>query len=158
MKILYLVRHAKSSWADPHLADIDRPLNGRGKKNVPEMGQRLRKKNILPDLLLASPANRALTTAKKIAKEIGYAENDIKTSERIYHSGSEELLHVVQGQSDSIDSLMLFGHNPGFTWFANSLSGEHIDNIPTCGVVSIEFDIEHWTEVNSGKGRLSFFD
>ena len=77
MKTLYLVRHAKSSWKFPELRDFDRPLNGRGKRNAPDMGKRLKVMGILPDLLIASPANRALTTARKIAENIGYPVEDI---------------------------------------------------------------------------------
>ncbi len=158
MKTLYIARHAKSSWDFPELTDIDRPLNGRGNKNAPEMGQRLFKRNIKPDLLLSSPANRAFTTAQKIAQEIGYPLEEISTSQEIYHVGSGELMDIVRGQNDSINSLMIFGHNPGFTWFANSLTGEYIDNIPTCGIVAIEFDVGSWSNIEAGEGKLIFFD
>ena len=158
MKTLYIVRHAKSSWDNPDLADIDRPLNNRGNKNAPEMGQRLSKRNIQPDLLLSSPANRAYTTAQKIAKEIGYPVDNVSTSKEVYHAGSGGLLQLVRNQSDSINTLMIFGHNPGFTWFANSLTGEYIDNIPTCGIVAIEFDVESWSNIETGEGKLIFFD
>ena len=158
MKTLYIARHAKSSWDFPELTDIDRPLNGRGNKNAPEMGQRLFKRNIKPDLLLSSPANRAFTTAQKIAQEIGYPLEEISTSQEIYHVGSGELMDIVRGQNDSINSLMIFGHNPGFTWFANSLTGENIDNIPTCGIVAIEFDVDSWSNIEAGEGKLIFFD
>lgn len=156
MKTLYLVRHAKSSWDYPELSDFDRPLNHRGERDAPRMGQYLNGLNIRPYLLLSSPANRALTTAKKIATIIGYT-SQVATDDRIYHAGSSSLLSVVQDQDDQMDSLMLFGHNPGFTDFANALANENIDNIPTAGACQIDFDVQNWNEVDFGKGRMIFF-
>jgi phosphohistidine phosphatase len=92
MKKLYLVRHAKSSWEDSSLDDIDRPLNGRGKNNAPEMGERLKKQGILPDLLISSPAKRAMSTAKKIAERVGYSKKEILIDENLYPNNSLILL------------------------------------------------------------------
>ena len=158
MKTLYLVRHAKSSWDFPELADIDRPLNSRGAKNAPQMGKRLRQKGIKPDLLLSSPANRAITTALEIAKEIGYPIEAVMRSRDVYHADERELLRIVRQQDNKHSSLMLFGHNPGFTWFANFLTGEHIDNIPTAGIVAITLDCDSWQDANNKLGKLDFFD
>ena len=158
MRTLFLVRHAKSSWDYPELADIDRPLNSRGAKNAPQMGRRLHHKGIRPDLLLSSPANRAISTAYEIAKEIGYPSESVKSSKDIYHAGERELLRIVQNQDDQHSTIMLFGHNPGFTWFANSLTGEQIENIPTAGIVAIEFDCDSWKNVTYDQGKMQFFD
>ncbi|MGI9541890.1 MAG: SixA phosphatase family protein [Cyclobacteriaceae bacterium] len=158
MKTLYLVRHAKSSWDFPHLSDFNRPLNKRGKKNAPEMGKRMAMKNISPDLLLASPAKRAFSTAKSVAKELNYAVEMIQTDESIYHAGVGDLLFAIQKVSDQYQSLMLFGHNPGFTDLANDLTGELIANVPTAGVVAIEFQADQWSAVNLGQGKMLFFD
>jgi len=158
MKTLYLVRHAKSSWDFPELADIDRPLNSRGAKNAPQMGKRLGSKGIKVDLLLSSPANRAFTTACEIAKQIGYPADSVQSSRDVYHADEKQLLGIVQQQDDKHSSLMLFGHNPGFTWFSNSLTGEYIDNIPTAGIVAIIFDCDSWRDVKPGQGKLDFFD
>jgi len=158
MKTLYLVRHAKSSWNFPELADIDRPLNSRGAKNAPQMGKRLHQKGIQPDLLLSSPANRAISTAYDMAKEIGYPSEMVQSSKDIYHAGESELLRIVQKQDDQHSTIMLFGHNPGFTWFANSLTGEYIDNIPTAGIVAINFDCDSWGEIEFYQGKMEFFD
>jgi len=158
MKRLYLVRHAKSSWDDASLADIDRPLNSRGKNNAPEMGKRLNKQGILPDLLISSPANRAYSTAKKISNEIGYPKKKIKVSDKIYHGSNNSILSVLQSLPDKINHVMLFGHNPGFTDFANLLCNINIYNIPTAGIVAIDFKIEHWSDCAYGNGELMFFD
>jgi phosphohistidine phosphatase len=158
MKRLFLVRHAKSSWDNPSLDDIDRPLNNRGKRNAPEMGIRLRKQGIIPDLLISSPAKRALTTAKRIAEEIGYPKKEIQIDDRLYHGSSNSMLSIIHSQKDKINSLMLFGHNPGFTDFANSLCGINIYNIPTAGIVAVDFGIDNWSEVDYKSGELVFFD
>ena len=158
MKRLFLVRHAKSSWDDPSLDDIDRPLNNRGKKNAPEMGIRLRKQGIIPDRLITSPAKRALTTAKKIADEIGYPKKKIIVDDRLYHGSSSSMISIIREMKNSSASLMLFGHNPGFTDFANQLCGINIYNIPTAGIVAIDFSTDDWAEIDYNTGELVFFD
>ncbi len=158
MKRLFLVRHAKSSWEDPSLDDIDRPLNTRGEKNAPEMGERLKKQGILPDLLISSPARRASSTAKKIAKKIEYSKKDILINEDLYHGSDAMLINIVKTLDDTANSVMLFGHNPGFTYFANQLCNINISNIPTAGIVAIEFQIDTWSEAELGNGELVFFD
>jgi phosphohistidine phosphatase len=158
MKRLFLVRHAKSSWDDSSLDDIDRPLNSRGQKNAPEMGLRLRKQGIIPDLLISSPAKRALTTAKKISEEIGYPKKNIQIDDRLYHGSSSSMISIIQSLKKKINSVMLFGHNPGFTDFANSLCGINIYNIPTAGIVAIDFSTDSWSEVDYNTGELVFFD
>jgi phosphohistidine phosphatase len=158
MKTLILIRHAKSSWDNAALSDFERPLSDRGYRDAPRMAKRLREKNLAPNLLLASPANRALTTAKIIAEGIDYPVEHIQTARSIYHAGEDELLSIVQQLPDSTDVVMLFGHNPGFTDFANSLTNSRLDNIPTCGIFSCRFDVGSWRNVNWGKGMVLFFD
>lgn len=158
MKVLILVRHAKSSWDDPDLADVDRPLNKRGKKNAPEMGQRLKSQGIMPDQMVSSPAKRARSTAKRIAKQLGYPKENIRLAEEIYEAGLDNLLLLVKNIHGDPGTLMLFGHNPAITEFANNLTGIDIQNIPTCGIVSIQFDVEEWKQVDYKKGKLISFD
>ena len=160
MKYLYLVRHAKSSWDFQELADIDRPLNKRGKKNAPEMGLRLAARNLELDSLVSSPANRAITTAKVIADGISYPGDDILENEAVYHASCAELLDMIINFSDEWKSVMMVGHNPGFTDLANYLKEPdyYIGNVPTCGVVAIEFAMNRWSEVSKHSGRMLFFD
>lgn len=158
MRTLYIVRHAKSSWDFPHLSDHDRPLNNRGKKNAPEMGQRLKKRGIKPDLLISSTAKRAHKTAQKIAEEIGYPEEDIILTRQLYHAGISEIAEVISFDNDPFPTLLIFGHNPGFTSFANWLTGESIENIPTAGIVAAELDIKSWKNMRQGSGKMLFFD
>lgn len=158
MKTLYLVRHAKSSWTDVGLSDFERPLNNRGKRDAPEMGRRLNEKNILPDLMLSSPANRALTTCNLIANQLGYDPAQIQTNKNIYHASIKALHEVVLDMENKINSLMLFGHNPGFTDFANKLARTNIYNIPTCGVFACQFNISNWHDLKLGTGKKLFYD
>ncbi|MEL7002663.1 MAG: histidine phosphatase family protein [Bacteroidota bacterium] len=158
MKTLYLIRHAKSSWKYDHLADIDRPLNKRGQRDAPEMGKRLKARGIYPDLMISSPANRALTTCKTVADALNYAHSDIKIEDTVYHGSESALLKAVHSCNDSVGILFLFGHNPGLTDFANELTHSDIWNIPTCGIFGCTFDVDHWSEVKMGGGVRIFYD
>ncbi|AEI79181.1 phosphohistidine phosphatase SixA [Cupriavidus necator N-1] len=146
MKTLFLVRHAKSSKDDPSLPDRERPLNDRGRQDAPEMGKRLAERKLKPDLLLSSPALRALTTAQLIADELGYARKDIALDDQLYATSAEELLAVVRALDKKLDCVMLFGHNPEFTDFAHRLSDE-ITDMPTCAVARFSFDTKAWEDV-----------
>ena len=160
MKTLYVVRHAKSSWDEPDQADFDRPLNERGKRDAPRMGKRLKEKSILPDLLIASPAKRAWSTARRIGKVLEYPKDKIKVDERLYHADDDRILSVLQEMKDKHESVMYFGHNPGLTDFVNSLMNieRDIDNVPTCGIVAFQFNIDSWKHLTWGIGNLLFFD
>ena len=158
MRTLYLIRHAKSSWKDPGLDDFDRPLNKRGEDDAPVMGKRLDEQGIRPGLMITSPAKRATTTARRIAKEVGYSEKKIEENEAIYGGGVRQLLEVIQEIDDSNDQAMLFGHNPGLTSLALELTDAGIDNIPTCGIFCIRFAVGSWKDVDSGRGEVVFFD
>jgi phosphohistidine phosphatase len=160
MKTLYIVRHAKSSWDEINISDFDRPLNDRGKRDAPRMGKRLKEKDIIPDLMLSSPAKRALSTCKRFAEILGYNPEKIKTDRSLYHASEETILNVVRNAKDKHNVLMIFGHNPGLTDFVNELSSEDnfIDNIPTCGVVCFKLQIETWQQTDFGKGEFIFFD
>ncbi|MGR4869365.1 SixA phosphatase family protein [Variovorax sp. LARHSF232] len=146
MKTLFLVRHAKSSRDDPSLPDRERPLNDRGRQDAPAMGKRLSKRGVKPDLLVSSPALRALTTAQLIADEIGYQRKDIIVDERLYASSPDDLLAIICALDDKVDRAMLFGHNPEFSNLAHRLSSDVID-MPTCAVAEFRFDAKAWADV-----------
>ena len=158
MKKLFLIRHAKSSWEDTSLADFDRPLNKRGKKDAPFMGSILYKQGVKPDLILSSPAKRAYSTAKKIAKELNYSVEKIEKSKKIYLSSPAALLDIITKQKEYIQTLLLFGHNPELTELVAQLCNEHIDNVPTCGIVCISFDVEQWNLINKSNSKFEYFD
>ena len=157
MKTLYLVRHAKSSWKDSSLDDLERPLNRRGKRDAPFMGELLKEKVVNPDVVISSPAKRASKTAQIITAHIGYSKKDIIYSEEIYEASSRELVDFIKKIDDKYNSVMLFGHNPGFTMLNNYLSKNYIDNIPTCGIVALQFNI-NWKEIDKNSAKMLFFD
>ncbi len=113
MKTLYIIRHAKSSWDDLDLKDFNRPLNERGEKDVPKMGKRLKEKEIYPDIMLSSPAKRAIETCKGIAKTLGFPEEKIKTDNRLYHADEDQLLKVVREIEDLKDKELDFSATKG---------------------------------------------
>jgi phosphohistidine phosphatase len=158
VKRLYLVRHAKSSWRDPELDDFDRPLNKRGKRDAPFMGQRLSDADIQPDLIISSPAKRAAKTAKIIAAQIEYPLKKIKWTESLYAAGTLTLLGILQEIGDSVEQAILVGHNPGLTLLAEFLTSEAVDNIPTSGVYAMDLDLGSWTQTGEGSGIPVFFD
>jgi phosphohistidine phosphatase len=159
MKTIILVRHAKSSWKDPTLEDFDRPLNKRGKKNAPFMGAKLKERGILPDLMVSSPAKRARKTAMTIAKAVGYPKKKIRFDGNLYHAGAQSLFKLVKRLKDKHQSVMLFGHNPGFNDFADLLLKHNtVLNIPTTGVYCINFEVDRWDAISAGSGKAAFFD
>ncbi len=158
MKKLLLVRHAKSDWSTPGQKDFDRPLNNRGNKNAPEMAKRLVKKGIIPQQIVSSPAKRALTTAGYFAEAFNFKKSDIQQEKAIYEANTTALLQVINKLDNDYDFIALFGHNPGFTDLANFLSHADIYNIPTCGMVLIEFPFDQWEMISSGTGEKLFFD
>jgi phosphohistidine phosphatase len=158
MKILYICRHAKSSWDYPELHDFERPLNNRGKRDAPLMGKILYEKNINVDKIISSPAKRAYKTAKIIAKYIGFNITAIQKDEKIYSASAGELIAIIQKVPDSVSSLMIFGHNPAFTSLNNYLSDISLDNIPTSGIVCLKFDISSWKEIDPQRSKQIFFE
>jgi phosphohistidine phosphatase len=158
MKTLILVRHAKSSWEDKNVTDYERTLSNRGKKDAPFMAGILKDKNVRIDLILSSPAIRALTTAKIFAKEFGIAEKEIVVDKNMYEAGRKDLLKILLETDDSVDHLMLFGHNPGLTYLSNYLCNFETDNIPTCGMVCMQLDFDSWKYLGNKTCSLMFFE
>lgn len=157
MKKLFIIRHAKSDWSNPFLSDFDRPLSKRGKTNAPFMGKLLKTKEIYPDLVLSSPAKRAKKTAQKIAKEIGFNKKEILFNENIYESSSNTLLNIIKSIDKKYNIVFLVGHNPGLNMIAYNLI-RFDDNIPTCGVLQIDLDIEYWNEISDYNSKLISFE
>jgi phosphohistidine phosphatase len=158
MKTLYLIRHAKSSWDSPTQTDFERTLDERGLADAPMMGGILHQQHIKPNLIVSSSAKRAITTAKLIAEKIGYPGAKIVATEKIYEASLTTLLETVQHLPNDANSVMLFGHNPGFTKLANYLTTENIQDFPTCGVFCIELKIESWHDAEKAGGTCKFFD
>lgn len=157
-KILYIGRHAKSSWDYPGRTDIDRPLAERGVQNAYEMASRMKKSGDKPGLIISSPANRALHTAVIYARELNYAPGQIIINEDLYMGGEDAILQVISLVDDSIDSLMIFGHNPDFTYLANHFLNDRIYNIPTCGIVRLSFNVTKWEDIRRAVLTEHLFD
>lgn len=152
MKTLFLLRHAKSSWDDPTLADFERPLNGRGLKAAPFMGEFLRKNGFFPQMIVSSPAVRARHTAE-LVNDAGGFNAELKFEDRIYEASPHALREVVAGLSDRVDNLMVVGHNPGIEALVRSLTGR-IEPMPTAAAAIIDLSVTSWSELVAGSGTL----
>jgi len=158
MRTLTLVRHAKSSWRDTSLSDRDRPLNKRGVRDAPVMGKRVVAAGIRPSLIISSPAVRAWTTARVVANELGYPSEFLQREDGLYLASLDAMLDVLASQEAGFNSIMLFAHNPGLTDFANYLAPGLTHNLPTTGVVSVNFDGEDWRLYDRPKTDLILYD
>lgn len=157
-KQLVLMRHAKSDWSNIGQRDFDRELNPRGNSDAPRMGGRLAQEmNFVPDLVISSPATRAKLTAEYVCEQLKYPEENIHFEEDVYEASLRTLLRITNELDDKLDKVILFGHNPGFTYFAEFLTKKDINNIPTAGAVSIKFEVDSWAMVSEGLGHLDWF-
>jgi Phosphohistidine phosphatase SixA len=156
---LLICRHAKSSWQDTGLSDFDRPLNKRGERDAPEMGRRLARQGIRPDLIMTSPAVRAFATALLYARQLDIPSGQVRRNPAQYAASVPELIRLIRAVEPGVSTLMLIGHNPESTDLANELGGLHIDNIPTSGIVAFTFAPRcAWADLAVGSGVLLFFD
>ncbi|AYA37569.1 histidine phosphatase family protein [Hymenobacter oligotrophus] len=158
MKTLYLMRHAKSSWNFDGLSDNERPLNNRGRTDAPQMGQALAGRNIQPDMLVSSPAVRALSTAALVAKELNYPPDSIRVIPGIYEADAEHLIDIIRELPDEASSVLLVGHNPTLTDTVNRLSAHSLNDLPTAAVVCLHFHTERWAEVHRTNSEFYFYD
>lgn len=156
-KQLLIVRHAKSDWGNADLRDFDRPLNKRGKANAPEMAERLVKLKIVPELIVSSPALRALTTAKFFADTWQIPLDQIQQEPKIYEANVNTLLKVVNGFTNQYQRIALFGHNPGLSDLATYFNG-HVHEMPTCGVILLEFPFDDWGMLSQSTANVICYD
>lgn len=156
MKRLLIIRHAKSSWDDPSVDDFDRPLNNRGLKNAPLMGQVIKEKNIQPDMILHSPAKRTTQTAQLIAKEINF-DKALTPNQYIYEAYVSTLQEVISYTYDTVNTLFLVGHNPGVTALAYTYCNFK-EEMPTCAIVEIEFECDSWMDVSKNNAKLIAYE
>ena len=157
MKTLYLARHAKSYWKDQSIPDFDRPLNGRGKRDAPFIGEVLKDKGVKPDLIICSPAKRTKKTAIEIAEKLRYPEKKILYDDELYEASSNILIRVIKKINEKYDSVMIFAHNPGLTMLNNHISNNYLENIPTCGIVALQLD-KKWIEIDKNSCQFLFFE
>ncbi len=158
MKQLHITRHGKSSWDYEDISDIDRPLNNRGINNSYMMAKRLLDKEMMPDLLISSPATRALSTAVIFMRVMNLPSGTLQINELIYMGYVDELIEIILSLDNKYSNVMLFGHNPSFTVLANRFLTESVDNIPTAGIVSMSFEINNWKDIQEAVPELEIFD
>ena len=155
---LTLLRHAKSAWDDTTRKDRDRPLNQRGERDAPLMGQRLCARSARPTLIVTSPAVRARRTAQIVARELGYPAEFLQSEEELYLASADQIIAVLARQESSFRDVIVCGHNPGLTDLANRLTGASINNIPTTGVIIIGLNLDRWADLDGAEGELLLFD
>ena len=154
VKTLLLLRHAKSSWDDKSLRDFARPLNKRGLKAAPMVGEIIRKRKLRPELVLSSPAERAKETTRLVCDAAGLIAV-VSYEDGIYEASARRLLEIVSRIEDEVRIAMMVGHNPGFEEFLEALIGEP-QRLPTGALALIELGVEKWCEVGPGTGRLAW--
>jgi phosphohistidine phosphatase len=152
MKTLLLMRHAKSSWKDEMLADHDRPLNKRGKRDAPRMGMLMREEGLAPDLILSSSAMRAFRTAELAAEACGF-DGEILVNRDLYAAGPESFFEALEQIPDECNLVLAIGHNPGMEELLEGLTDE-VQAMPTAALAQIELDIDHWADLQEKSGRL----
>jgi phosphohistidine phosphatase len=157
MKTLVLIRHAKSSWDHMGLKDIDRPLNEKGHESAVKMSNKLAA--ILPkiDQIISSPAVRAHTTAQYFATAYHIEKEAIELDSNIYEAVPEDIINIIQEVSDANNAILIFGHNPTFTYLANMFNSDFIDNVPTCGICIIQSKADKWLDFNTHNSTLIEF-
>jgi phosphohistidine phosphatase len=154
MKKLLLLRHAKSSWEDTSLPDFERPLNERGRRAAPLVGRFLNERGIRPELVVCSPAKRTRETIALVLEAAGI-ETELRFDERIYEAGLQSLLDVVSGIEDEKAEVLLVGHNPGFEYLLERLTGASA-RMPTAALARIILDADNWNEAHATGGRLDW--
>ncbi len=155
MKTLLMLRHGKSSWADADVSDHDRPLKKRGRRDAKRMGEEIRDRDLLPDLILSSTARRARTTAERAAKAAGCADRIVETRELYFTGVDHQLGTVAKHAGDEHQRVMIVGHNPTCEEMLEKLTGED-ERVTTANLICIDFDIESWQELPGARGELRF--
>jgi phosphohistidine phosphatase len=156
-KRLFLIRHGKANHPLQGASDFTRTLAESGEIDVRKMAEKLKLKDLVADALVSSPAVRALSTATAFA-DVWKSPVAIETEPHIYEAEVRTLLRVVNNLDNEYHSAAIFGHNPGITELANYLSSVNVPNIPTAGVVIIDFPIEDWKYLTYESGTILLFD
>ncbi|PKQ44598.1 SixA phosphatase family protein [Confluentibacter flavum] len=156
MKKLIIVRHAKSSWKHD-VIDHERPLESRGFTDAKIVSDELKKVVLSVDFVISSDANRAKTTAELFISNLNIDRNLLKFNHDLYDFSGNKLLNTIKSTNNESECLMVFGHNYAITFLVNKLGDRYIDNVPTCGVVIIEFDIHDWSSLKPGKTIKTIF-
>ena len=147
MKTLLILRHAKSSWKDDQVGDHDRPLNKRGKRDAPRMGELVQQVQLQPELIISSTAKRARKTASRVAKQCGY-QGIIELQGTLYLAPPGAYIEALRKVDDPVNRVMVVGHNPGLEQLLTLLTGQHI-LLPTATLAHVELDLARWRDMNT---------
>lgn len=148
MKKVVFIRHAKSSWDDPYLKDVERPLNDRGERDAPKMAKYLKEHVALPDLVfLSSIAKRAKQTAMIFAKAFNIEKDQILLNEQLYYGNAEDYILALHDLVDSFQSCLIFGHNPIIEHVTSQIFNPYLGPAPTCSVFICQSDVKSWKEI-----------
>ncbi|QQS50152.1 MAG: histidine phosphatase family protein [Bacteroidota bacterium] len=157
-RLLYIVRHAKSSWDLEGIADIDRPLKLKGIRDAYEIARRIKIDRAVPERIVSSPANRALHTALIFLRVFEMKFTQLVIDERLYATGVGAIRKVISDQPIEVRNLMIFGHNPDFSDLVTILSGQPIEELPTCGMCRIKFKADNWNNISAEKLMETSFE
>ncbi len=155
MKTIFIIRHAKSSWAELGARDFDRVLDKRGHTDAPRMATILKEAGVHPDLIVSSPAMRAKTTALYFAKEFDFSAEQIDYQSDIYEAVETDIFNIVRNLPNIANVVLLFGHNPTLTYFTNNFNPDPIENLPTCGIVRIALNVDDWSKFSDKTARVT---
>ena len=158
MKQLVLIRHGKSSWKDPAISDLMRPLKGRGQSDAREMARRLAERGQCVDRVVLSPARRVLETVELMTAESGFGRGVSEVMPELYTFNYEDIIHCVKAFDETLSAVAIVGHNPAITDLINFLCLEELGNLPTCGVAIVDLDIDSWSAVRAGSGSIRLCD
>ena len=158
MRYLTILRHAKSSWAQPDISDFDRPLNARGQRDAPMMAERLLERKCIPDSIVCSPAVRTRQTAELVRSGLGVSAQQVDFDERIYEASTGTLLALVEQWPEAHSHTMLIGHNPGLEGLGAALNHPHRHTLPTCAVLHLAIDADSWGQLQTAAISELFYD
>lgn len=156
MKTVYLIRHAKTAWVTPLAPDRERILDEEGIADAKKLANILAEKNIIPDIMLISPAKRTEHTAKILAEIMEYDEKKQIFNEAIYNASVEDLLEILFNLKKSTNTVFLIGHNPSISMLANYLSGSHVAGMQTAGICGFNIHTDDWHEIATAETELFF--
>ncbi|MGZ5302574.1 MAG: SixA phosphatase family protein [Bacteroidia bacterium] len=154
---MYLLRHAKSTREYPELPDFERPLLTKGRNDIGLMADFIRKNKLFPELMISSPACRALATARILAELTNYSLNKILVDEEIYEAWTDDITKILNKVNDDYSSVMIVGHNPGLQQFAQYLQSFPYENLPTCGLLQFTLKVNSWKEIERGCGEITLY-
>ena len=153
MKTIVLIRHAKSSW-DNDVSDLNRPLSVRGITDANLLSEKFKIYNFHPDAIFSSPANRAITTCAIFMENLELPRSLLAIDEQLYDFGGNQVRHFIKSLDDELKNIMIFGHNHAFTSLTNSFGDDYIDNLPTSGLVMIDFNVDQWQKLSQGTTKM----